>query len=229
MATKFLIFFTLLSFLSISSSLSTETILDAAATLSNSGFNSMALILEFGSQTLIPPTTSLTIFCPSDTAFTESGQPSLSLLRFHFSPQTFRFNTLKSLPPGTKIPTLFSNHSLIITSTPSCEDQVSLNGVKINESAIYSNGSFVIFGIHKFLDPDFEVSGLISGRPVSSLDCSVLDNNSDYSLKEAIRVLRSKEYSILAMFLDLQLGEFNDEMMVTIFAPVDEVMKGYIM
>ncbi|GAV79470.1 Fasciclin domain-containing protein [Cephalotus follicularis] len=131
--------------------------LEASEILWKSGFISMALTLEFGSQmtqTIIPPSPSLTIFSPSDHTFALSGQPSLSLLQFHFSPQYFPLQTLKSLPSGTHIPTFFSNHPLIVTTSPSTY-KISINGVKINETPIYDNGSLLIFGIDKFLDPSF--------------------------------------------------------------------------
>lgn len=119
-----------------------------------------------------------------------------------------------------------ANHSLIITSSPSDVD-VSLNGVKINGSAIYNDGSLVVFGIEKFLDPDFEVSGSISGRPAQGFRCS--GNGDDFHMFEkASGALRSRGYSIMASFLDLQLTEFKNQTFITIFAPEDEIVKSLI-
>ncbi|KAF2323984.1 hypothetical protein GH714_005865 [Hevea brasiliensis] len=88
-------------------------------------------------------------------------------------------------------------------------------------------GSLVVFGIENFLDPDFEVSGSINGRPVQSFRCTV--NGDDFRMfEEASGALRSRGYSVIASFLDLQLTEFKNQTFVTIFAPQDEVMKSLI-
>ncbi|XP_065857187.1 putative fasciclin-like arabinogalactan protein 20 [Euphorbia lathyris] len=226
MAAEVLIFLTLFCFLSFSSPLSTDSILDATNVLSNSGYNSMALTLEFASPTIIPiPSRSLTIFSPLDSAFSESGQPSLSLLQFHFSPLSLSMHSLKSLPPGTKIPTLFPNRSIIVTSSISA-DTFSLNGVGINGSVVYDDGSLVIFGIETFLDPNFEVFGSINGSPLQSFGCPAAAGNGSQSFEEAIRVLKFRGYSTMAWYLSLQLGEMKEQTRLTIFAPVDdEVMK----
>nr|XP_034902564.1 putative fasciclin-like arabinogalactan protein 20 [Populus alba]TKR84866.1 hypothetical protein D5086_0000252190 [Populus alba] len=228
MATRFLMSIILLSLLiSFSSSLPTDSILDATQILSNSGYVAMALILEFGSQTdLIPPSQSLTIFSPSDTAFSLSGQPSLDLLHFHFTPRSFSLNSLKSLPPGYQIPTLFSNHSLVISSN--ADSQTSVNGVKINGSALYDDGFLVIFGVDNFLDPDFTVSGSINGSTGGICECHVTSGDDDYSFEEASGVLKSRGYSVMASFLDLQLAKFKDHTRLTILAPVDEIVKGFM-
>ena len=101
---------------SLSSSLPSQTILDAAEILSDSGYVSMSLTLELVSQTLLPKSPSATLFAASDAAFIESGQPPLSLLQFHSSPLALSFESLSSPPVGAKIPTMFANHSLIVTS-----------------------------------------------------------------------------------------------------------------
>ncbi|KAJ6768748.1 hypothetical protein OIU74_022405 [Salix koriyanagi] len=194
-ATKILLsLLSLFSFLPSSFSIPTETLREAAVTLSNSGYLSMSLTLPLVSNSLLPRTPSLTIFSPCDTAFTQSGQPPLSILRLHFSPLSFPLNSLESLSLGAKIPTLFPNHSLTITSTGY---DISLNGVKIRDSPVYDDGSLV------------------------SSDC--------YSYNEASRVLKSKGYSVMASFLDLQLmAGFKDKTALTIFAPVDEVIKAFL-
>ncbi|XP_002531064.2 putative fasciclin-like arabinogalactan protein 20 [Ricinus communis] len=234
MSTKFLLFLTLFSilFICISTLTATGTLPDNAITvLSDSGYNSMALILEFGSRSiLIPPSPSLTIFSPSDTVFSKSGQPSLNLLQFHFSPLSLSLHSLKSLPSGSKISTFWTNHSLIVTSDG--EDKVEVNGVKISGFPVYDDGSLVIFGIDKILDPNFQVLDSMRPPPLHNLDCPALDANGDghidrgHSFKEASEVLRSREYSVMASFLDLQLTEFKDQMRLTIFAPTDESVQG---
>lgn len=97
----------------------------------------------------------------------------------------------------------------------------------INGSPIYDYESLVILGIDKFLDPDFEVSRQSQGTG-SNLGCSFEAGGSFYSFREATEVLRSNGYSVIASFLDLQLLGFKDRPSLTIFAPVDEVMKGFV-
>ncbi|WCJ33517.1 hypothetical protein M5689_014872 [Euphorbia peplus] len=227
--TQFLIFLTLFSFLPSSSPLSTDSILDSVAVLSNSGYNSMALTLEFASPSIFPiQSPSLTIFSPLDSAFSKSGQPSLSLLQFHFSPLSLSMHSLKSFPPGTKIPTLLPNRSIIVTSSIS-GSMFSINGVGINGSVVYDDGSLVIFGIDRFLDPSFEVFGSINGRSIHNFGCPALGGaggrNGTQSFEEAIRVLKFKGYSAMAWFLGLQLGELKENTRFTIFAPVDDHVR----
>ncbi|KAG5240455.1 fasciclin arabinogalactan protein [Salix suchowensis] len=219
-ATKILLsLLSLFSFLPSSFSIPTETLREAAVTLSNSGYLSMSLTLPLVSNSLLPHTPSLTIFSPCDTAFTQAGQPPLSILRLHFSPLSFPLNSLESLSLGAKIPTLFPNHSLTITSTGY---DISLNGVKIRDSPVYDDGSLVILGVDRFFDPGFGASG-------QNLGCSVKVSSDCYSYNEASRVLKSKGYSVMASFLDLQLmAGFKDKTALTIFAPVDEVIKAFL-
>ncbi|KAK4842164.1 hypothetical protein QYF36_016797 [Acer negundo] len=192
-----------LTLLSLSSSLSTSSLLRAAHSLSNSGFLSMSLTLQLLSNNLssssCTPPSSLTIFSPSDFAFASSGQPSLSLLHFHFSPLRLSPSSLKSLPFNSKKPTLSPNRSLTITySTP--HRCVSLNGVKINaDFSIHDDGtSLIVFGIEDFLDPGYGVS-----RPSANQKCHDMSfNDTTGVFEEAGRVLRSKGYSVMASFLE---------------------------
>ncbi|KAM7276293.1 hypothetical protein ACFE04_018159 [Oxalis oulophora] len=148
----------ILSLTSLSFSITDDTILAAADHLSNSGYNSMGLTLLYGSDFLIPPQShSITIFSPSDHAFSLSGQPSLSLLNFHSSPSYLPLKTLKSLRYGSIIPTLSPNHNLTVTSK---RNVVSINDVVV--CSIYDNGSLVIYGIDEFLDP-FVDGGIFGG------------------------------------------------------------------
>lgn len=58
------------------------------------------------------------------------------------------------------------------------------------------------------------------------IGCSVKGSSDYYSFNEVSRVLKSKGYSVMASFLDLQLmAGFTDKTALTIFAPVDEVIK----
>ncbi|KAL5828068.1 hypothetical protein ACOSQ4_019865 [Xanthoceras sorbifolium] len=227
MASKLPLSLVLLSLLSLSSPLPDNSIRNAAEILSDSGHVSMALTLEFASHTLFPQLQFLTIFSPSDSAFVSSGQPSLSLLRFHFSPLPISSQTLKSLPFNSKIPTLSPNRSLIVTSSPS-DHRVSLNGVEVNDgNAIYDDGSLRIFGIDRFFDPGFRVSVPHDGNHSSpNLGCAPMVNDGSMSFDRARKVLVSKGYSVMASFLGLQLGAIKERTLLTVFASVDEVMMG---
>ncbi|KAK9153513.1 hypothetical protein Sjap_000993 [Stephania japonica] len=217
-----------------------ETLMDAAEILSDSGFVAMSLTLELISQTLTSSASSATVFAPPDEAFRESGQPSLSLLLYHISPIKLSVENLQSLPLGAKIPTLFQNHSLVVTS-PAYGVRVSLNQVWINGSAIYDFGPLSVFAIDRFFDPDLEVGGVppppppppplypSPGDAYDLVDC--LGHSSSYgadSVARALDPLRSSGYSVIASLLDLQLPVMRDRMKMTVFAPVDEDMKRHL-
>ncbi|XP_002534506.3 putative fasciclin-like arabinogalactan protein 20 [Ricinus communis] len=219
--------------ISMTTSLPTSTLVRAAEMLSNSGYLSMSLTLQLISSTwIIPHSPSLTIFSPSDSAFAQSGQPSLSLLQFHLCPLSFHLNSLRALPFGSKIPTLSSNLSITIVNDDN--GTVFLNGVKIL-GCPYDDGSLVVLGVDKFLDPDFVVSLASPPSPVpvpsANLACGSDFKNGVYLFKEATNVLRSNGCSVMGSFLDLQLmSGFKEKQrpLLTVFAPLDEVMKGFI-
>ncbi|PIA59396.1 hypothetical protein AQUCO_00400343v1 [Aquilegia coerulea] len=204
--------------------LPSETVLDAVEILSDSGYLAMSLTLQLVSQTLISQSSSITVFAPSDEVFRESGQPPLPLLQYHFSPLKFSIESLKSLPFGTKIPTLFENHSLIVTTT-SLDQDVSLNNVTINGSVIFDVGTMVVYGINKFFNPSFAISPAstpLVQNPSENLGC-VVAQFSDY--REIADKLIDTQYSVISDFLDLQLLGFGDETKLTIFAPDDDELR----
>ncbi|XVE74734.1 hypothetical protein DITRI_Ditri12bG0041800 [Diplodiscus trichospermus] len=218
MASRFLLPLILLSLFPLSSPLPSRTLLDAAEILSDSGFLSMALTLDLLTNTLLFQSPSLTIFSPTDSAFLKHGQPPLSLLQFHLSPLSLSLHSLETLAPASTIPTLLPNHSLILTSSPS-DDYVSLNGVRIDGSPIFDDGSLIIFGIQEFFDPSFRISS-------SNCSCAPFVNVDDHLFGEASLVLRSRGYSVMASFLDLQLLGFKARTVaLTIFAPLDDALK----
>ncbi|XP_022775669.1 putative fasciclin-like arabinogalactan protein 20 [Durio zibethinus] len=223
MASRFLLLLILSYLLPLSSALPSQTLLDAVEILSDSGFVSMALTLGLLSKTLLLQSPSLTIFSPTDHVFVEHGQPPLSLLQFHLSPLPLSLQSLETLPPASTIPTLLPNHSLVITSSSS-DDYVSLNGVRIDGSPIFDDGSLIVFGIQEFFDPNF-------GVPRPNPTCVPSVNGDDHSFAKASLVLRSSGYSVMASFLDLQLLGFKaTTATLTVFAPIDDAMKtkGYI-
>ncbi|XP_008350997.3 putative fasciclin-like arabinogalactan protein 20 [Malus domestica] len=235
MAEPLLVFIILLSLLSFSSALPAQAVQDAAEILSDSGYVSMAMTLELVSESLIPQSPSLTIFAPPDSAFTKSGQPALSLLQYHFCPLPLPLQTLKSLPPGTKIPTLLSGHSLSVTTPPSGVP-ISLNNVKITSgSPIYDDGFLIIFGIENFFDLNFHlptptriplpdpVCGS-SSPPTSANGTATAGFPGASWFEEASEMLRSHGYNVMASFLDMQLLGFKNSNPMTVFAPLDQAM-----
>ncbi|KAL1828945.1 hypothetical protein DCAR_0208223 [Daucus carota subsp. sativus] len=219
---------TILSLFSLSASLPTESILNAVETLSNAGYVVMSLTLQVSSEAVLTSQCrSATVFAPPDYSFSRSGQPSLSLLRYHFSPLALSVDSLKSLPYGTKIPTLSAGKSLTVTSFAS-DDRISLNDVKLSRWPIYDDGSLVIFGIESFLNPEF-TSTIQIRNPSFDVGCVVVNDypntlSKGFMFGEASETLRARGYSVMAAFLDLQLLGFIGQPKLTVFAPVDEVM-----
>lgn len=186
----------------------------------------MSLTLQVLAQTLLSQPSSLTIFAPSDSSFSKLGQPSLDLLQFHFSPLPLRPHGLRLLPAGAEIPTMLDNRSLIVTASRS-DRGISLNNVKISGSSpIYDGGFFLIYGIDRFFDSNFQYTPP-SRRPSPSPSCWLKSKtvNSSDSFDEAIETLRSTGYSVTASFLGLQLNGIRNEAAMTVFAPEDEIVK----
>ncbi|KAL6186902.1 hypothetical protein ACLB2K_043020 [Fragaria x ananassa] len=223
----------LLLLLPLSSALPSHSVLNAAEILADSGFLSMALTLEVVSQSLVPKSPSLTIFAPPDSAFKRAGQPSLSLLQLHFAPLALPLQTLTSLPAGTKIPTLQSGNSLVVTSPPSGAE-ISLNGVRVTTAAspIYDDGFLIILGVEDFFDPKFQFQAPAPPRiPAPGQKCgSDSSNGTGFPgaswFQGAKGAMRSNGYTVMASLLDLQLMGFkNPPTSLTVFAPVDQSVE----
>ncbi|XP_022150604.1 putative fasciclin-like arabinogalactan protein 20 [Momordica charantia] len=213
----------LLSLFSLSSPLPSQTVLDAAEILSDNGFVSMALTLELIAESLLSHSNSLTIFSPSDAAFAQSGQPSLSLLQFHFLPLYLSPESLKSLASGTKIPTMLPGRSLTVTSSSRSDSEISLNRVKINSSPFYDDGSLIVFGVEKFFDLKLQVPPLTQSPGGAEFRCGPSTEENPFG--EAIKTLKSNGYSSMALFLESQIPGFNNgQSMMTVFAPSDEAL-----
>ncbi|KAI3516679.1 hypothetical protein L1887_15628 [Cichorium endivia] len=208
------------------SALPSETVTNAADTLSNSGYVAMSLTLNLVSDILLSYGNAATIFTPPDSAFADHGQPSMATLQLHFSPFAFSLSSIRSLPYGTKIPTMSSTSFLTIT-TPSSSDQVSVNNVKIVGSPIFDDGSLIVFAIENFFDPNFT----IPETPIESVrldHCTTSYGGfSNFSFHDGANLLISRGYSVMASFLNLQLLGFLGQATLTIFAPIDEVMIDY--
>ncbi|KAJ7954201.1 Fasciclin-like arabinogalactan protein [Quillaja saponaria] len=231
MASSILVYLLLFSLLSLSYSIPSSSLLDAAEILSDTGFASMAVSLELASQTLSQETRSLTIFAPSEASFQQTAQIPLSLLEYHLLPHAFSSQSLKSLPYGAKISTLLPGHSLIVT-TSNLYQRMTINNVTVNDSPIFDDGALVIFTIEKFFDPYFRISGK-SRYPSSNLGCVLLKRNDAiqfseaYSFDKVCGTLRSKGCSVMASLLDMQFLGLGERPVLTLFAPIDEAMYKY--
>ncbi|XP_022945764.1 LOW QUALITY PROTEIN: putative fasciclin-like arabinogalactan protein 20 [Cucurbita moschata] len=107
--------------------------------LSDNGFVSMAVMLQLIAQSLLSQSNSITIFSPSDTAFAQSGQPSLSLSFDSISClSTYLPNASNRSRWGTKISTMLADRSLTVTSSRYFHE-ISLNRVMISSSPIYDD------------------------------------------------------------------------------------------
>ncbi|KAL3635999.1 hypothetical protein CASFOL_020546 [Castilleja foliolosa] len=208
-----------------------QSIINAAETLANSGYTAMSLTLQLIAPTLPLPSsdspTALTIFSPPDDAFSNSGQPPLSLLLLHFSPLTLSPASLLSLPFASTIPSLSPSKHLFITSDSDQPKQISINNVKVHEPPIFDDGFAIVYAIDNFFTLSFTLATADppSANPKSNFQCLKLESTSRF--EEASGVLRSRGYSIIADFLDLQmtgyLGRSEDDDVTnwTVFAPVD--------
>ncbi|OIW21041.1 hypothetical protein TanjilG_28388 [Lupinus angustifolius] len=231
--------FLLLSFSTVTSSFTSTTIFDAAEILSASGFETMAFNLELASQTL-SRSHSLTIFAPTDFAFSQIPHLPLSLLRYHLLPHAFSLHSLTSLPFGASIPTLLPSHSLTVTTDHRHRHRhhirLSINNVTVNPSPVYNDGTIVIFAIDNFFDPYFELpaksvirtetNAKSSSEIIADLAAclSARKNEMKWSFGETSSVMRSRGFSVMASFLDMQFLGNEDRPKLTLFAPIDEVM-----
>ncbi|KAM3323828.1 putative fasciclin-like arabinogalactan protein 20 [Capsicum chacoense] len=212
-----------------------QSLINAAETLSNSGYISMSLTLELISDTVLSRAaknsltgSSLTIFSPPDSSFADFGQPSLSHILLHFSPVSLSLSSLKSLPFSSKIPSLSPSNSLYVTSFPS-DLQVEINNVKIIGSSIYDDGFVVVFRIEDFFVQNFTRPNATPNPNFdpSSTQCIRFDTFSRFY--EVSLLLKSKGYLIISSFLELQLIGFmkNPGLKLTVFAPIDDAIVGF--
>ncbi|KAL8267596.1 hypothetical protein R6Q59_004940, partial [Mikania micrantha] len=141
----------------------------------------------------------------------------------------FSLTSLRSLLPGTKIPSMSSDDHLTVIS-PSLSNQVSINNVNIVGSLVFDDGLLIIFAIENFFDSDFQI--LASPAQIDSFDgCERLnrDDDQNISFHDAGNVLISRGYSVMASFINLQFLRFPNQsgLTLTLFALVDEVMVDY--
>ncbi|KAL6543812.1 hypothetical protein OROGR_010309 [Orobanche gracilis] len=209
-----------------------QSIINAAETLASSGHTAMSLTLQLIAPTLPLPsvasTITLTIFSPSNAAFSSFGQPSLPHLLLHFSPLSLSPSSLLSLPFSSTIPSLSPSKHLVITSDE--PNEISINNVRISEPPIFDDGLVIVYAIDSFFNLNFTLTNANSTKanPRSDFQCLNLEAVSKF--EEASGALKLRGYSIVASFLDLQLvgyfGRSDDIMKWTVFAPVDsELVK----
>jgi hypothetical protein len=230
MAKSLLIFLIIFSLFYQSRSLPSDSVSNAVRTLLNSGYIAMSLTLDLIPPSLFSDRRSITIFAAPDDAFANSGQPSLSLIEYHCSPLAFSYDGLHSLPFGTKIPTMYFQLPLIVTTTFS-DEYVSLNNVSVTGSPLFDDGSLVVFAVRKFFDPTFTLPASIrspSSDPGCLVSSSYVKSLSDsFSFSDACGTMKSFGFTAMASFLDLQLPDVHNETSLTVFAPDDDVLAVY--
>lgn len=198
--------------------------------LTDSGYLSMALTLNLAYPRLDLNASFITIFAPSDAAFFRSGQPNLPMLQFHISPERLHPEGLDYLRPGTPIPTLLPNKSLIVTASSRDGGTAAIDGVKIVRTPIYDDGSIAVYGVAEFLNPSFRiVGGSTAPEPppgyVGAEPGGPARSDSE-SFEPASDLLRSGGYSRMATLLDLQLAGPAGFAGLTVFAPTDDAFDG---
>ncbi|XP_050380059.1 putative fasciclin-like arabinogalactan protein 20 [Argentina anserina] len=204
---------------------SPATLLTAAPTLSNSGFLSMALTLQIAAGAgldLASPTA--TIFAPPDTAFFQSGPPSLPLLQYHISPRRLSVNTLPYLRRGAKIQTLLPNYTLTVTASPPSEGFSSINDVRVDPNSVLDDGSVIIYAVDQFFNLTFLDATTEAPAPSP---ISAISGQPHRVFGSVADLLRSRGYSVMAAFLDAQLIGFNRKTALTLFAPADDAVEDY--
>ncbi|XP_075521157.1 putative fasciclin-like arabinogalactan protein 20 [Primulina tabacum] len=236
MASHNLLSLLILSYLSLSTAQSPQSqppeyLLNAVDTLANSGYTAMSLTLQLIARSLPLPsssattTTALTIFSPPNSAFSDNGQPSLAHILLHFSPLSLSSSSLLSLPFSSSIPTLSPSRHLFVTSSSSHD--ISINGVKVSESPIFDDGWVIAYAIDDFFNLNFTLANSTKTDTTADFQCLKLERVSRF--QDASGVLKSRGYSIIASFLDIQImgfldrGDFteNNVMKWTLFAPAD--------
>ncbi|KAL0741681.1 hypothetical protein Bca4012_083194 [Brassica carinata] len=186
----------------------------------------------------------LTIFAPSDQAFSESGQPSLLSIKYHLSPTRLPGETLTNLPHGARIPTIRSNSSLTVSnSSQSGGVNLSINGVVVQDSPLFDDGYVVIYSSDEFFTPPIvtppsppPIANTISS-PAASIDSISIPIPSSAPVRSkpvncfnifesASSLLLSRGFVIMATFLALQLEiSPGNDTKLTVFAPIDEAIS----
>ncbi|KAJ0260674.1 putative fasciclin-like arabinogalactan protein 20 [Hirschfeldia incana] len=242
MASKLLASFFLLSLYLVSLTDASLTSISAAVeVLCDSGYFSMGLTLQLANKDLhLDDWQELTIFAPSDRAFSQSGQPSLLSIKYHLSPTRLPGETLTNLPHGAKIPTIRSNSSLTVTnSSRSAGANLSLNGVLVQDSPLFDDGYVVIYSSDEFFTPPIVIpppSPSITNTISSSIPIPIPSSapvksktvNCFNIFESASSLLLSRGFVIVATFLALQLeiSPGNDTTTkLTVFAPIDEAIS----
>ncbi|KAF8050217.1 hypothetical protein N665_2022s0003 [Sinapis alba] len=237
-------FFLLFLYLVSLSDASLTSISAAVEVLCDSGYFSMGLTVKLANKDLrLDDWQELTIFAPSDQAFSESGQPSLLSIKYHLSPTRIPGETLTNLPHGAKIPTIRSNSSLTVTnSSRSGGVNLSINGVGVQDSPLFDDGYVVIYISDEFFTPPIitppsssSIANPISS-PAASIDSisipipssapSSVPVNCFNIFESASSLLLSRGFVIMATFLALQLEiSPGNETKLTVFAPIDEAIS----
>ncbi|GER49264.1 early transcription factor 70 kDa subunit [Striga asiatica] len=160
------------------------------------GFAPLAPISIPLSLSSTPTITTLTIFFPSDSAFSTSGQPSLAHLLLHFSPLSLSPSSLLSLPFASRVPSLSPASHLVVTSGQL--EQIFINNVGVSDTLIFDDEFVFVYAIDGFFNLNFNVAYADSANlnPRSDSQCLKLESFSRFG--DAPGVLKSKGYSLFS-------------------------------
>ncbi|XP_042490100.1 fasciclin-like arabinogalactan protein 21 [Macadamia integrifolia] len=122
--------------------------------LGSNGFVSFAIglqsVLEYGFLQEYSDLSSVTLFAPPELIYLSSPLPLLErIVKFHISPQLFRYGELASLPEKASLMTLVPGQDLEITKGFDFRGTVAINNVEITVPDIVSSNGFVIHGISR--------------------------------------------------------------------------------
>nr|DAD24942.1 TPA_asm: hypothetical protein HUJ06_026406 [Nelumbo nucifera] len=181
-----------------------------------------------------------TVFATPDSSFSyatakfKNGRapppPATSLLLYHTLRETLLFEDLRTLPVGKAFPTFARRNCLYICKNPSGE--LGIAGRKkpkgycviIRQPNLYVQEDLIIHGVDAILDPS---SG--SKCRISPVDLLTGTASSPYSkvdrdsfLDDAVTVLRSRGYSVVATSMVVRHKDLTNLTGVTVFAPSDE-------
>ncbi|ESQ46865.1 hypothetical protein EUTSA_v10028170mg [Eutrema salsugineum] len=135
---------------------------------------SMGLTLQLANQDLsLEDWQELTIFAPSDQAFSTFGQPSLLDIKYQLSPARLPVESLKNLLPGAKIPTLRSDSSLIVTNSSRSGGKTSINDVEVQDSPLFDDGYVVIYSSDEFFTAPMTEETSLNSSSSSSIPNSI--------------------------------------------------------
>nr|DAD36411.1 TPA_asm: hypothetical protein HUJ06_007052 [Nelumbo nucifera] len=173
-----------------------------------------------------------TIFAPLDFAFSraaarfKSGRaptlPTTSRLLYHTSRKILLFEDLTTWPVGKALPTFSPGRCIFIYKNPLGQLCIANKNipagdyVRIRQPNLYVDENLAIHGVDGILDPSLAPKC----RTVHDADDPTA--RGDSFLDDAVRVLRRRNYGVVATSIALRLPELTKLTAFTVFAPRDK-------